>query len=391
MSRRTRVGIVFGGRSVEHEVSLISARSVMAAIDPERFEAVPIGVTKEGRWLIGGDPMRELTRAAEATRGRAAAVRGESPSDDPPVGIRPMLPGLSEGGRQPARAGSAPDSEPLDVIFPLVHGISGEDGTLQGLLEMADLPYVGAGVLGSSVGMDKDVSRRLFVHQGLPAVETICLRRSEWEGADRPAIARRVHEVVGWPCFVKPAGSGSSVGVSKVRTESELAAALDLAFQYDLKALVERAVNAREIEVAVLGNVEPVASVPGEIVPAHEFYDYESKYLTESKLLVPAPLEPAQAAEARRLAIEAFRVLDLAGMARVDLFLDRETGRFYLNEINTLPGFTPVSMYPRLWEATGLPYRELITRLIALALERRAERRALRTSYTPGVPESDPS
>jgi len=380
MSRRMRVGVIFGGRSVEHEISLISARSVMGAINPERFEVVPIGVTKDGRWLTSGDPLRLLQ---QDTRGEGAGR----------AGVRPMLPGLSgsqsvkpASPRAASSAGSeegASGSGSLDVVFPLVHGIYGEDGTLQGLLEMADLPYVGAGVLGSALGMDKDVSRRLFAHHGLPVVATRRIGRNEWSREGPSFWQSTIVSEIGFPCFVKPAGSGSSVGVSKVASAAALMSAVEMAFEYDRKVLVERAVEAREIEVAVLGNDDPAASVPGEVVPCGEFYDYQAKYLKESQLLVPAPLEAAKAEEARRLALEAFRALELAGMARVDLFLDRANGQFYINEINTLPGFTPVSMYPRLWEASGLSYRDLVSRLISLALERYNQHKLLKTSYSP--------
>jgi D-alanine-D-alanine ligase len=375
VNRRLRVGVIFGGRSVEHEVSLMSARSVMAAIDEKRFEVVPIGVTRDGCWLTAGDPLRLLSSGAGA-----AGEPIESGA------VRPALPGLNPpwsgtaGGQ--AVAGPSDESVPpqLDVVFPLVHGIYGEDGTLQGLLEIADVAYVGAGVLASALGMDKDLARRLFQERGLPVVPWRAIRRREWlrRGAD---FESNVTDEIGLPCFVKPSGSGSSVGVSKVRTASDLADAVEKAFEYDLKVLVERAINAREIEVAVLGNDEPAASVPGEIIPCHEFYDYEAKYLEESELLIPAPLEPAEAEEARRVALEVFRALDMSGLARVDFFLDRDSGKLVVNEVNSLPGFTPVSMYPKLWEASGIPYRELISRLIDLALERHRSRTAIKTTY----------
>lgn len=378
MTKRIRVAVVFGGRSTEHEVSLVSARSVMAAMDPQRFEIVPIGVTKEGRWLVSGDPMRELTEG-----GRGAGPAGG--------GARPMLPGVAEPSSRSleavrGRTEAGKGIDPPDVVFPLVHGIYGEDGTLQGLLDMAGLPYVGAGVIGSAVGMDKDVSRRLLGHAGLPVVRTHVIPVATWTKEGKGARIESALSEIGLPCFVKPACSGSSVGVTKVRDARDLEAAVDDAFQYDTKALVERAVDAREIEVAVLGNDAPEASIPGEIVPCREFYDYAAKYVEDSRLLIPAPLEGDQTAEVRRLALEAFRLLEMAGLARVDFFLDRQDGRFYINEVNTLPGFTPISMYPRLWEASGVPYRELITRLITLALERHDRRKLLKTSYEPARP-----
>ncbi len=376
MSRRLRVGVLFGGRSVEHEVSLISARSVMEAIDPDRFEVVPIGITRAGRWLPpapGRDPLALL----------AGAARNALPGGEPPA----VPAGLPGWGVSQSATGAPAAPAKVDVVFPLVHGIFGEDGTMQGLLEIAGLPYVGSGVLGSALGMDKDVARTLFAAAGLPIVPAVCIRAPEWAHDPAGAMSRAL-AVTGLPCFVKPAGSGSSVGVSKVRDAAGLAPAITYALRYDRKALVERGVDAREIEIAVLGNDAPEASVPGEIVPCREFYDYEAKYLAESELIVPAAIPPATLGEMRRIALAAFRALDLAGMARVDFFLDRKSGALYLNEVNTIPGFTPVSMYPRLWEATGVPYRALISRLIDLALERHAARAALETSFSPARAEA---
>jgi D-alanine-D-alanine ligase len=371
MTRRLRVGVLFGGRSVEHDVSLVSARSVMAAIDPERFEVVPIGITRGGKWLPparGRDPLALLAESAGTGSGRLEAE-----------GVPAGLPVPAE---REDLAGPDASTGRLDIVFPLVHGIYGEDGTMQGLLEMADLPYVGSGVLGSAVGMDKEIAKILFTAAGLTVVPGEAVRQAGWT-ADRSGTLARLSGRYGWPCFVKPAGSGSSVGVSKVRAAADLPAALDLAFRYDRKVLVEQAVDAREIEVAVLGNDAPEASVCGEIVPCHEFYDYDAKYHSESTLLVPAPLPDETAAGIRAAALAAFRALDLSGLARVDFFLDRTSGRYYLNEVNTLPGFTPVSMYPRLWEASGLAYRDLISRLIDLGLERHLLRRALDTTFIP--------
>ena len=368
MKDRTRVGIIFGGRSVEHEVSLASARSVMEAIDPERFDVIPIGITKEGGWISSGKPLALLEESA------AGSPRPAAPADD--SALSPVQAGL------PGTVESMSSFAPPDVIFPLVHGIYGEDGTLQGLLEMADLPYVGSGVLGSSVGMDKDVSKKLFEREGLPVVECRIVRRADWN-RQGPALFDEIVDALGLPLFVKPAGSGSSVGVSKVRTREEFDAAVRLAFEYDRKVMIERAVNAREIEVAVLGNDDPSASVAGEIVPCHEFYDYEAKYLSESQLVIPAAIPEELSDRIRALAIRAFQTLELSGLARVDFFLDRDSQEVFLNEVNTLPGFTPVSMYPRLWQATGLSYRSLITRLIELAVERHRARKALKTTYSP--------
>lgn len=365
MSRKIRVGVLFGGRSGEHEVSLTSAASILHALDRKKYEVVPVGISREGRWLVGSAATRLLPEVLE---------QGEPvvPSVDP-AGPRliPLKPAaIAEGAKDPA----------LDVIFPVLHGTFGEDGTVQGLLELAGVPYVGAGVLGSSVGMDKDVMKRLFRDARLPVVKWITVLRSDVERI--PAgVARRVGRVLRYPVFVKPANLGSSVGISKVRRAAELKPALALAAQYDRKVLIERAVNAREIECAVLGNDDPQASVPGEIVPVNEFYDYEAKYLKEgSELIIPARLPKGKAREVRELSIAAFRAVECSGMARVDFLLDRRSGKLYVNEVNTIPGFTPISMYPKLWEASGLAYPRLLDRLIELALERHRERS--RTRYT---------
>lgn len=365
--KRVRVGVIFGGRSGEHEVSIRSARGVLSALDPARFEPVLIGIDRAGRW------QRCDSRALLGAPGTNEAV--------------------GQGALVPTSAASsiaAPSDKTLaaqfavDVFVPLVHGTYGEDGTLQGLLEMAGAAYVGSGVLGSSVGMDKDVSKRLLRDAGLPVVDYLVVRRSAQRLQQRSEQAdalfeERVEGELGFPCFVKPANMGSSVGVYKVKRRAELAAALSGASQYDDKVLVERGIDAREIEVAVLGNDEPEASVPGEIVPTHEFYSYESKYIDENgaSLLVPAPLDPIEAREVQGLALRAFQALELEGLARIDFFLERGTGRWFVNEVNTLPGFTEISMYPRLWQATGLSYRDLVTRLIELALERFERRRTL--------------
>jgi D-alanine-D-alanine ligase len=360
-ARRLRVGVVFGGRSGEHEVSLASAASVLGTIDRARYEVVPMGIARDGRWLVGGDPLRALAAAAglrlalpvarDGRRGRAGttALARRAPAGGLPAGV---------AGR-------------LDVIFPLLHGPHGEDGTLQGLLELADVPYVGAGVLASAVGMDKATMKAVFRAHGLPVVAHLVVHRHEW-AADPAAIASRAAAELGYPCFVKPSNLGSSVGISKVTAPGALATAVEAAFAHDRKILVERGVSGREIEVSVLGNDRPEASVPGEVLPGKEWYDYEAKY-TEglAKFLIPAPLAAELAAEARRLAVAAFRAIDAAGLARVDFFLEGDE-RLWVNEINTIPGFTRTSAYPRLWEASGLPYSMLIDRLIALALERHA-------------------
>ena len=347
---------------MEHEVSLVSARGVASAIDPSRFETVPLGVSGDGRWLAPAESGRVLSSDAKRVESKDA-------------GRSRLLVDPGFGGLVEISPGAEAKPVPVDVIFSVVHGWGGEDGRIQGLLELAGIPLVGAGVLGSAVAMDKQVAKALFQERGLPVGPWRSIRRAEWLG-DRSGEAARLVAALGLPLFVKPANGGSSVGISKVRVASELPAALDLAFAHDRKVVVERGLAAREIECAVLGNDRPEASIPGEIVPSGEFYDYASKYEDgTSTLLIPAPLAPGAAEELRSLAVAAFQALDLSGMARVDFFVDKETGRVLLNEVNTLPGFTPISMYPKLWEATGLSYRELLTRLIDLARERSARER----------------
>lgn len=370
MSGKIRLGILFGGRSGEHEVSLTSAASVLKALDPEKYEVVPIGITREGRWLVGSSADKLLPGVLENGRPVTASVD--------PTGPR-LIP-LSPNQLAAHGTGSASPGPEIDVIFPLVHGTFGEDGTVQGLLELAGIPYVGAGVLASAVGMDKDVMKKLFRDARLPIVKWVTVLRGEWE--QHPARVRTIIErKVGYPLFVKPANLGSSVGISKVHGAKELAPALKLAAEYDRKIIVERAVDAREIECSVLGNDHPEASVPGEVVPVNEFYDYEAKYLKEgSELIIPAKLRPRQTKRVQQLAVRAFQAVDGAGMARVDFLLDRRTAGLFVNEVNTIPGFTPISMYPKLWEASGLAYPKLVDRLVALALERHQEKS--RTRYT---------
>jgi len=367
---KLRVAVIFGGRSGEHEVSLASATSIMQNLDPARYEVIPIGITKEGRWLLDGDPMKELQSGAAGTGDEPALLGPSSLNGAPARGIEASL---SDRSRRLA----------VDVVFPVLHGPYGEDGTIQGLLEMAGVPYVGAGVLASATGMDKAIMKALFIQRGLPVVPHLVFLRREWE-RDRDGVLDRIEDTIGFPCFTKPANLGSSVGVSKATDRAGLAAALDEAARYDRKLVVERGIDAREIECSVLGNDDPIASVPGEIVPCNEFYDYRAKYVDEgSQLLIPAPIPPESAEEVRRIALEAFRAVDCSGMARVDLFMERGTGKIYLNEINTIPGFTKISMYPKLWEASGLPYPRLIDRLIELALERHAEKLRNQISYQP--------
>ena len=326
--KKIRVGVIRGGRSGEHEVSLRSAESILNAIDRNKYDVVPITISHDGKWE--------------------------------PFVITPE-----------------PSAQQVDVVFPIVHGTYGEDGTIQGLFELANLPYVGAGVLGSSVGMDKDVMKRLFREAGLPVVPYWNVRKQDLDHFLHVEMNR-----LPYPVFVKPANLGSSVGITKAHSPEELPAALQKAAEYDRKIVVEQGIDAREIELSVLGNDDPVSSIAGEIIPSREFYDYNAKYVDDnSRLLIPAPLSESQGKEAQRLAITAFNVLACSGMARVDLFLDRTDGKFYVNEINTLPGFTSISMYPKLWDASGIPYPQLIDKLITLAIERHAEKNKLRTKY----------
>src|SRR6202158_4778244 len=363
--KRLRIGILFGGRSGEHEVSLASAASVIRGLDPDKYEAVPIGISKEGHWLVGAGAQKMLP---EVLKGGQRVMMTADPTDAALV----KLDGSGVGQR-------------LDVVFPVRHGTCGEDGTIQGLLELAGLPFVGAGVLGSAIGMDKDVAKRLCQAAKIPVVPWIAVHRADWEKKPRE-IQKAIEDKFKYPIFVKPATLGSSVGMSKVHSAEEFAAALDLAAEFGMKILVERCVTAREIEVSVLGNSDPKASIPGEIVPHREFYDYAAKYLEEgTRLLIPAELKPAQIKKIQALSIGAFRALELNGMARVDFFLEKKGGRIFLNEVNTIPGFTSISMYPKLWEASGVPFRELLDKLIGLAMELHREK--ARTKYAIELPE----
>ena len=359
MSTRLRVGLLFGGASVEHEVSVVSARGVARGLDPERYEVLPIGVTEDGAWL----PPAASGEILASTEARVGKTAGPVLLVDPAGGL------LTSAAAGLERLG-------LDVVFSVVHGWGGEDGRFQGLLDVASIPYVGAGVLGSAMGMDKEIAKTVFERRGLPVGPWRALRRHE-HARDRDGREGELVRDLGLPLFVKPANGGSSVGITKVSAAHGLRAALEEAFAHDGKAVVEAGIDVREIEVAVLGNEEPEASVPGEILPSGEFYDYASKYLDgSSQLRIPADLPGPTAEELRRTAIEAFRALELSGLARVDFFLDRKTGDLTLNEVNTLPGFTPISMYPKLWEASGLPYPSLLDRLIELARERAATMQA---------------
>ncbi|HUN63952.1 MAG TPA: D-alanine--D-alanine ligase family protein [Candidatus Sulfotelmatobacter sp.] len=361
-----RVGVLFGGRSGEHEVSLASAASVIRGLDPDKYEAVPIGITKDGHWLVGEGAVKMLP---EVLRGGRRVMLTADPT---------------EAALVPLDRGAG--AQRLDVIFPVLHGTFGEDGTIQGMLDLAGLPYVGAGVLGSAIGMDKDVAKRLCQAEGIPVVPWISVYRWDWE-KDRQSIIDKIAAKFPYPVFVKPATLGSSVGMSKVHKAEELGPAIDLAGEYGMKIMVEKAVSAREIEVSVLGNHDPKASVPGEIVPHREFYDYAAKYLEDgTRLVIPAELKPSQVQKIQTTAVRAFRTLELAGMARVDFFLEKKGSKLYLNEVNTIPGFTSISMYPKLWEASGIPFRQLIDKLIELAFEMQRER--ARTKYAIELPET---
>ena len=388
--QKLRVGVLFGGRSGEHEVSLLSAASILKAIDRERFEVVPVGINKQGRWLVSGEAERLLGGASDNT---PSALRAGDPQKTATAAVLAkgegvIVPPVPGGALMPFETeASSPAQEmlQLDVVFPVLHGTFGEDGTIQGLLELAGLAYVGSGVLGSATGMDKDVMKRLFLAAGVPITKHVTFLRHEWEQSPKKIIKRR-EVALKYPLFVKPANLGSSVGISKAHDRKELGPAIEVAGGFDRKIVVEQAVGgrgkrsrmgkARELEVAVLGNDDAKASVVGEIVPGKEFYDYEAKYLSKgSEEVIPAKLTKKQSRQVREMALAAFRACDCAGLARVDFLLeDGKAGKLFVNEINTMPGFTSISMYPKLWEASGVKYPDLITRLVELALERKAER-----------------
>jgi D-alanine-D-alanine ligase len=384
--QKLRVGVLFGGRSSEHEISLRSALTIMSAMDPERYEIVPIGIGRDGRWYLRDDALRLLAEAAP--RLEALAGGGLEVSLLPHPAGRALVKAPENGRRTtPSRSGSRGNKGvlpgPLDVVFPVLHGTYGEDGTVQGLLELAGIPYVGAGVLGSAVGMDKDVQKRLLRDSGLPVVRYGALTFSQWRDDSRCAAA--LANTLGYPVFVKPNALGSSVGISKVKDASALGAALEDAFQYDRKVLIEAACVGRELECAVLGDEHPEASIPGEIIVkgGHEFYSYESKYVDPngSAMKIPADLAPAHVEHLRQLAIGAFRSLGLRGMARVDFLARPSLSEIFINEVNTIPGFTSISMYPKLWEASGLPLPRLIDRLIEIALKEYREHASLKITY----------
>ena len=393
--KKLRVGVLFGGRSGEHEVSLLSAGSILEAIDRKKYEVVPIGITKAGKWVVDGEAQRLLRGAepgaltdpeAEEFEVSAAVLRSGEELMIPAVPA--AVPAVSSASTVALAEVGGALGQTLDVVFPVLHGTFGEDGTIQGLLELADVAYVGSGVLGSAAGMDKDAMKRLFAAAALPQTPYVTLLRSTWR-ADPAPCRKIIEKALVYPLFVKPANLGSSVGISKVHDRGELAAAMDLAAGFDRKLVVEQGVGGpgakpRELEVAVLGNDDPQASVVGEIVPAKEFYDYEAKYglsgADESRAIVPAKLKASESKQIRAMALQAFQACDCAGLARVDFLMEPPIkgakAQIFLNEINTMPGFTSISMFPKLWQASGVSYKELIDRLLALALERHAEKKA---------------
>ncbi len=373
--KKIRIGIIFGGRSGEHEVSLASAASVIANLDKDKYEVVPIGITKEGSWLLGVEPPQLQTAEQHITS-------DTNPYENPQQTTAVTLTGDPSLRRLiPVRSNEQLGSEgTLDVIFPVLHGTYGEDGALQGLLEMANVPYVGCGVLGSALGMDKEKMKMVFHSVGLPIVDSHTYRRNQWERTPEE-ILDAVEEHIGYPCFVKPVNLGSSVGVNKAHDRDELKHAINVAAEYDRKIIIESSIDCRELECSVLGNDEPLASVVGEVVPSNEFYDYNAKYIDgKSQVIIPADIPHITAENVRRWAVQAFLALDLSGLARVDFFMEKETGKVYINEVNTIPGFTQISMYPKLWEASGLSYSQLLDRLIELAIERHEDRQRNRTS-----------
>jgi D-alanine-D-alanine ligase len=372
VSGKLRIGVIFGGRSGEHEVSLRSASSIIAALDPQKYEVVPIGITKEGNWLT-------VTKSAALSAEKVLASM-EQAALQQDLARQELLQVAAQSPLSKATISASPQLA-VDVVFPVLHGTYGEDGTIQGLLEMADLPYVGCGVLASAVGMDKVVMKQLFAARGLALGPYSYFLRSQWE-QDANQILNRLEATLRYPMFVKPANSGSSVGISKAKTREELIVAIELAAKYDRKILVEQGLRVREFEVSVLGNDTVIASLPGEVIPGAEFYDYYDKYVgNKTQFEIPAQLSTSETQQLQEMAITAFQAIDGSGLARVDFFWDLDNKQFIINEINTLPGFTAISMYPKLWQASGLSYVALLDRLIKLALERHQEKTRNLTSY----------
>ncbi len=365
MVEKIRIGVIFGGRSGEHEVSLMSARSVLSVLDPQKYDVTEIGITHEGAWLTGENVL-------------AAFEKNDLKDLVPAV----LLPEPQQKGMLYTHDGdSLKPAAQLDVIFPVLHGTFGEDGTLQGMLELSDVAYIGAGVLGASVGMDKILFKDVMRANGIPVVDSLNFSRHQVQ-TEMDAVIARIEKTLTFPVFIKPANLGSSVGITKCRTHSDVYEGLMEAAQFDRRVLVESGVNGREIEVSVLGNDAPIASIAGEIRPADDFYSYDAKYINEgSELLIPAPIDEGTMQQVREIAVKAYKAIDCAGMARVDFLLDRDTNQVYLNEVNTIPGFTKISMYPKLWEASGIKYPQLVQKLIDLAVERKADRDATVRSY----------
>lgn len=364
MSKKIRVGVIFGGRSAEHEVSLVSGASVIKALDRKKYEVIPIGITKNGKWLVG-QPLNALKS------GNLKQVNTVMPPTN-----------VAQKGLVKVKNGEKVTG--VDVFFPVLHGTYGEDGTIQGLLELSNIPYVGAGVLASALGMDKVVQKQLYRQAEIPTPDFVYFKKIDWQ-KNRKIWKNQIKKQINYPCFVKPANLGSSVGISKVHAENRLVKAVNLAFQFDNKIIVEKSVeNAQEIEIAVLGHNKPRASVPGEIIPSNEFYDYEAKYVDgKSKAIIPAKLPAPVIKKMQSYAVEVFKLLNVSGMARLDFLVTKKGFKIYLNEINTIPGFTSISMYPKLWEASGLKYAELIDELIRLAIEKNQEKKALKISFKP--------
>lgn len=374
MSKKLKVAVLFGGRSGEHAVSLRSAASVMEAMDRDKYEIIPVGITEEGKWLAGGNPLRAL----QEKKIPGDCCWAQLITDPTSPGILLIDPQDSRGYERIRGIIS------VDAVFPVLHGPYGEDGTVQGLLELAGLPYVGAGVLSSAVGMDKVVMKILFRQAGLPVTDFIHFKAYQWEGSQRESILEEIEGKLGYPCFIKPSNLGSSVGVSKALDREGLLAGIQDALRYDNKVLVEAFVPGREIECSVLGEDNPMASTPGEIVPCNEFYDYRAKYIDEGSLLIiPAELPRDVEEKIKEYSVRAFQAVQCSGLGRVDFFYRDEGKRIVVNEINTIPGFTSISMYPKLWEASGIPYPELINRLIEIALKRQQDKKKLLTSYRP--------
>lgn len=365
--KKIKIGVIFGGRSGEHEVSLVSADSIMKALNKKKYKIIPIGITKEGEWVSGPRVLDYLKK-------------GKKPPD---YYKKIILPDPKKRALFAYRKGIIKELS-LDVVFPVLHGPYGEDGTIQGLLELANIPYVGAGVLASALGMDKVIQKKLFKEAGLPVVKFLYFTQKEWL-KNKNKIIKEIDQKLGFPCFTKPANLGSSVGISKIHFKKELEKGIKIALKYDRKIIVEKAVRkAREVELSVLGNNEPWVSIPGEIIPSREFYDYNAKYVDDaSELIIPAPLPKVIVKKLQNFALKAYKIIDCSGMARVDFLIEKKTNKIYLSEVNTIPGFTAISMYPKLWEASGLSYPRLIEKLIKLALEKHREKSKLATFYKP--------